>query len=54
MIEEPAPLHVHGRGDHESDLVNEARLEERLRERDAAVDADVAAPSSLTLLPSNC
>ena len=42
MIEEPSPSQLHGRRDHESELVNQALLEERLGQRDAAVDPDVA------------
>jgi len=47
VIEQPSPLSVHGRGDHKSEFVNQARLEERLGQRDAAVDPDVA--TGLTL-----
>ena len=42
MIEEPPAPQLHGWGDYKSQFVNQALLEERSGQRDAAVNSDVA------------
>ena len=49
MIEEPSPLRAHDWGDHKPEFVDQALVEERLGQRNTAVDPDVATRLTLEI-----